>query len=121
MDARSAMVKLAPEADKDELPALLQLLNEALERVRAAPNLSTLEAGDLEDTLADRLEEAGVENAWDLASVFVSAGLDEAWLNRVMAVAGPHTAVALRGWRPGSTWRTWSARSVTRRDGSRSW
>ena len=37
LDARSAMVKLAPEAGKDELPALLQLLNEALERVRAAP------------------------------------------------------------------------------------
>jgi signal transduction histidine kinase len=95
-DARSAMVKLAPQADKEELPALLQLLNQALERVRAAPNLSTLEAGDLEDTWAERLQGAGVENAWDLAPVFVSAGLDEAWLNQVIAAAGPHAVVALQ-------------------------
>ncbi len=96
LDARSAMVKLAPEADKEELPALLQLLNEALDRLRAAPGLSTLEAGDLEDTLAERLQEAGVENAWDVAPVFVSAGLDEAWLNKVIAAAGPHAALALQ-------------------------
>ena len=90
------MVKLAPEADKEELPALLQLLNEALDRLRAAPGLSTLEAGDLEDTLAERLQEAGVENAWDVAPVFVAAGLDEAWLNKVIAAAGPHAALALQ-------------------------
>jgi signal transduction histidine kinase len=96
LDARSAMVKLAPEADKDELLGLLQLLNEALERVRVAPSLSTLEAGDLEDTLADRLERAGVEDAWELAPVFASAGLDDAWLDRVVAVAGPHAPDALR-------------------------
>jgi signal transduction histidine kinase len=90
------MVKLAPEADKDELLALLQLLNEALERVRAAPSLSTLEAGDLEDTLADRLRAAGVENAWELAPVFASSGLDAAWLDRVVAATGRHAPDALR-------------------------
>jgi signal transduction histidine kinase len=95
-DARSAMVKLAPEAGPDELPALLELLNEALEQVRAAPGLSTLEAGDLEDTLADRLDRSGVDDAWEMAPVFASAGLDEAWLNRVVAAAGPHAPDAFR-------------------------
>jgi signal transduction histidine kinase len=95
-DARSAMVKLAPEADKDELTSLLQLLNEALERVGAAPSLSTLEAGDLEDTLGDRLHVVGVENAWELAPVFASAELDQAWLDRVVAAAGAHAPDALR-------------------------
>ena len=95
-DARSAMVKLAPEAGKDELPALLQLLNEALERVRVAPTLSTLEAGDLEDALADRLQAAGVENAWELAPAFASAALDAGWLDRVVAAAGPHAPEAFR-------------------------
>jgi signal transduction histidine kinase len=95
-DARSAMVKLAPEAGKDELSALLQLLNEALERVRAAPSLSTLEAGDLEDTLAERLQTAGAGNAWELAPIFASAGLDEAWLHRVLIAAGAHAPDALR-------------------------
>jgi signal transduction histidine kinase len=90
------MIKLAPEADKDELFALLQLLNEALERIRAAPSLSTLEAGDLEDRLADSLQAAGVDNAWELAPVFASAGLDVVWLDRVVAAAGPHAPDALR-------------------------
>ncbi len=95
-DARSAMVKVAPEASKDELPALLGLLNTALERVRSAPTLSTLEAGDLEDIFAGRLEAVGVDNAWDLAPVFASSGLDEAWLDEVVAVAGRHAPDALR-------------------------
>jgi signal transduction histidine kinase len=95
-DARSAMVKLAPEASRDEFPALLGLLNAALERVRNAPGLSTLEAGDLEDIFAGRLEAAGVDNAWDLAPVFASSGLDEAWLDEVVTVAGRHAPDALR-------------------------
>jgi signal transduction histidine kinase len=95
-DARAAMVKLAPQAGQEELPALLQLLNEALEQVRTAPTLSTVEAGDLEDTLAERLQTAGVDNAWDLAPIFASAGLDESWLDRVVRVAGPHAPDATR-------------------------
>ena len=95
-DARSAMVRLAPRAVEGELPGLLELLDEALTRVRAAPTLSTVEAGDLEDALAERLQVAGVDNAWDLAPIFVSAGLDEAWLDRVLDVAGPHAPDAIR-------------------------
>jgi signal transduction histidine kinase len=95
-DARAAMVKLAPQAGKDELPALLKLLDEALEHVRTAPSLSTVEAGDLEDTLAERLQTAGIDDAWDLAPIFASAGLDEAWLDRVMNIAGPHAPDAIR-------------------------
>jgi signal transduction histidine kinase len=95
-DARSAMVKLAPQAGKDELSALLQLLNEAIEHVRSAPSLSTVEAGDLEDTLAERLQAAGLDDAWDLAPILAGAGLDESWLDRVVSVAGPHAPDAMR-------------------------
>jgi signal transduction histidine kinase len=95
-DARVAMVKLAPEATKEELLALLQLLGDAVERVRTAPSLSTMEAGDLEDNLADRLETIGVENAWELAPALASAGLDAAWLDQVAGVAGPHAPDAIR-------------------------
>ena len=97
------MVKLAPKLSKDELHELLDLLSEAIERLRAAPRLSTLEAGDLEDALAARLEDAGVEDPWELAPALVSAGLDEAWLDRVIAGAGaggaPRHPVVVR--RPG--------------------
>jgi len=60
---------------------------EAVERARTAPALSTLDAGDLEDALATRLENAGVSEAWELAPVFASVGLDETWLNKVLACA----------------------------------
>jgi signal transduction histidine kinase len=95
-DARSAMVKLAPQAGKDELPALLQLLDEAVQQLRSAPSLSTVEAGDLEDALAERLQTAGVENAWEVAPVFASARIEDAWLDRVVAIAGPHAPDAIR-------------------------
>jgi signal transduction histidine kinase len=95
-DARSAMVKLAPQAGKGELPALLQLLDEAVQQLRSAPSLSTVQAGDLEDALADRLQAAGVENAWEVAPVFASARIEDGWLDRVVAVAGPHASDAIR-------------------------
>jgi signal transduction histidine kinase len=86
-EARHAMVKLAPAATGDTLERLLQLMVEAAERARTAPALSTLDAGDLEDALAGRLEHAGIDDAWEVAPVFAAAGLDEAWLQRVITCA----------------------------------
>ena len=45
--------------------------------------LRALEAGDREDELADWLDEHGIEDALDLASTLVSAGLDADWLSRL--------------------------------------
>ena len=91
------MVDLAPSLGKDELPKLLDLLTEAVDRApHALPSLSTLEAGDREDALAVRLQAAGVEDPWEMAAVLVAAGLDDAWLERVMACAGPTAPGAIR-------------------------
>ncbi len=87
---------MAPQLDKNELPKLLDLLTEAIERAHAAPRLSTLEAGDREDALAARLEAAGVDDPWELAPVLASAGLDDAWLDRAMACAGAAAPDAIR-------------------------
>ena len=87
-EARHAIVKVAPATSTEGLEKLLQLMVEAAERARTAPKLSALDAGDLEDTLAGRLEDAGIPDAWELAPVFASAGLDEAWLHRVITCAG---------------------------------
>lgn len=38
--------------------------------------MDPLEQGDKEDELADRLEERGIEDAWELAPTLVAAGLD---------------------------------------------
>jgi signal transduction histidine kinase len=95
-DARRTMVTVAPALNKDELPKLMALLTEAVERARTAPALSALEAGDREDALAVRLEAAGVEDAWELAPVLAAAGLDDAWLDRAMACAGGAAPGAIR-------------------------
>jgi len=95
-EARQALVRVAPSMSTEKLEKLLQLLVEGVERARTAPTLSTLDAGDLEDAVASRLEDAGVADAWELAPVFASAGLDEAWLNSVLACAGDGAPDAVR-------------------------
>jgi signal transduction histidine kinase len=95
-DAREAMVSMAPRLSNDAFRTVLDLLSEAVERARSAPTLSTLEAGDREDALAARLEAVGVEGAWELAPVLTSAGLPEAWLDRVIDCAGETAPDAVR-------------------------
>ncbi|HEY2302369.1 MAG TPA: ATP-binding protein [Acidimicrobiales bacterium] len=95
-EARRVMVNLAPSLGKDEFPKLLELLTEAVGHARRAPSLSTLEAGDREDALAVRLQAAGVEDPWEMAAVLAPAGLDDAWLERVLACAGPTAPGAIR-------------------------
>jgi signal transduction histidine kinase len=67
------------------LASLVGLQEEAAERVAKAPSLSPLEASDREDALCDWLDERGITNGWELAPVFVQAGLDTAWLDQVAA------------------------------------
>src|SRR5205823_8262515 len=55
-----------------------------------------LDAADAEDELRARLDELGVEEAWELAEPLAAAGVDEAWLRRVAALAGPAADAALR-------------------------
>ncbi len=95
-EAREAMLRMAPRLNDDCLHKLIDLLNEAVERARHAPRLSTVDAGDREDALADRLEEAGVAEAWELAPVLATAGLDEAWLDRAIACGGEAAPDAIR-------------------------
>jgi signal transduction histidine kinase len=94
-DARAAMLSMAPRLSADVFPKLLDLLSEAVERARTSPTLPTLEAGDREDALAACLRTAGVEDPWGIAPVLTAAGLDEAWLDRVIACAGENAPVAI--------------------------
>jgi signal transduction histidine kinase len=67
------------------LSALVGLQEEAAERVAKATSLSPLEASDREDALCDWLDARGITNGWELAPIFVQAGLDTAWLDQVAA------------------------------------
>ena len=63
--------------------AAVELSAKARHVVRTA-----VEEADLEDALVDRLDELHVPGAYDLAPVFVQAGLDVAWLDRVAGSVG---------------------------------
>jgi signal transduction histidine kinase len=95
-EGRRVMVNLAPKLGEAGFSELLDLLSEAIERGRQAPALSTLEAGDLEDALGARLDSAGVEDAWEVAPALASAGVDQAWLDRVIKDTGDAAPDAIR-------------------------
>jgi signal transduction histidine kinase len=71
--------------NKATLETLIQLQERAVELVAKAPSLSPIEASDREDSVTDWLDDHGIANGWDMAPIFVQAGLDTAWLDQVEA------------------------------------
>jgi signal transduction histidine kinase len=71
------------DIDGDALKRLTALQEDAVAHVREAAPLSPLEASDREDELGEWLEDHGVLGAWDLAPVFVAAGLTPRWLEQL--------------------------------------
>ena len=67
------------------LEALIELQERAIEQVAKAAPLSPMEASDREDALSDWLDDHDVADGWQLAPIFVQAGLDTEWLERVAA------------------------------------
>lgn len=59
---------------------LLQLQQQAIAKVLAGITLSPLEQSDREEALSDWLEERGVDNAWEIASNLVTAGIERSHL-----------------------------------------
>ena len=76
------------EIDPVQLDALERIVQEALGR-DDAPALSSFERSDLEDEVAIWLEKRGVEEAWDLCSTLVEAGLGIADLRLVESTVPP--------------------------------
>jgi signal transduction histidine kinase len=72
-----------------DLQALIELQQQAAERVAKAPQLDPIATSDAEDELTDWLEDHGCRDAWMTAPVFVQGGLDSAWLEQVLATVGP--------------------------------
>src|SRR6185312_10744643 len=94
--------KLAFLAKKDIDPELLYQLIDVQERaaelVSKAPTLSPIEASDREDEISDWLDDRGVTDGWQLAPVFVQAGLDTAWLDNVAATVDEGTLDGALRW-----------------------
>jgi signal transduction histidine kinase len=74
--------------DADALARLVELQEDAVKRVADAPTLSPLETSDREDEMGGWLEDHGVEGAWELAPVFVGAGLTPDWMEQLPSVSG---------------------------------
>jgi signal transduction histidine kinase len=88
--------KLALIADgalnRATLSALVNLQEEAVAHVAKAPVLSPMEASDREERIGEWFEAHGIGGGWDLAPTFVQGGMDEAFLDRVVATVEDATA-----------------------------
>ncbi|MFD2419396.1 ATP-binding protein [Amycolatopsis pigmentata] len=84
--------KLAILAKKDIDPDLLEQLidvqEELVKQVDAAEPLTAMAQADREDEIGDWLDEHGIEQGWDLASIFTSAGLTPDSLDGVLSSVG---------------------------------
>ena len=86
------------ELTREALRSLVRIQDEAAERIaKSKPQyLGALESSDLEDRIGEWLDDHGVADSWDVAPIFVEAGLDTEWLERVLAAVGElDTAVGL--------------------------
>jgi signal transduction histidine kinase len=91
--------------ERADAAELVELHQQALDGAGSQTALGALDAADAEDVLTERLEQLGVAEPWRLAEPLAAAGVDEVWLERVAALAGPATDAALR----------WVAASLTAR------
>jgi signal transduction histidine kinase len=82
--------------ERAEAAQLVELQQQALVRAAQATPLDALDASDAEEELLARLEQLGIDEPWQLAEPLASAGVDEAWLDRVSELAGAATGAALR-------------------------
>jgi signal transduction histidine kinase len=93
---QSTLVKFVRSGvERADAEKLVELQEEAIARAASATALDTLDAADAEDELRERLEDLGVPEPWRLVEPLAGAGLDQAWLDRVVEHAGKATAAAL--------------------------
>jgi signal transduction histidine kinase len=96
-DMRLELATIASRFDRSTFALLVQLEAEAVEGVKTALQLTPMDTSDLEDRLGEWFEEHQISDGWDLAPVFVQAGLAETYLARVAdAVGAPNLESAIR-------------------------
>ena len=75
--------------DDELIKRLIACQEAAVEKVaKERRPLTALQEADLEDELADRMTELGVDGPLDLAPVFAAAGIEPSWLDVVAADVG---------------------------------
>jgi signal transduction histidine kinase len=84
--------------DRATLETLIQLQERVVDLVSKSPALSPMEASDREDAITDWLDRHGIADGWDLAPVFVQAGLDIGWLDHVASIVDDATLDGALRW-----------------------
>ena len=99
LDVVSSTIRRFVESgiERAEAEELVALHKEAIDGAAGRTALDALDASDAEEELLERLEELNVPEPWRIAEPLAAAGVDQAWLQRVAALAGPATDAAL-GW-----------------------
>jgi signal transduction histidine kinase len=82
--------------ERDGAAVLVALQREALANMSSRTALDALDAADAEDSLLECLEDLGVADAWRYAESLAAAGVDQDWIERLIAAAGPGRDPALR-------------------------
>jgi signal transduction histidine kinase len=80
------------------LETLIRLQEDAVEHVGKAPTLTPMQASDREDQLGGWFDAHGIDGGWDIASTFVQAGLDEGFLDKVVATIDGDTLEGAIRW-----------------------
>jgi signal transduction histidine kinase len=81
---RGLTILSTPGFDPGALQRVLQAQESAVRMAKDPKRMSPMDRADAEDELGDRIEAAGVEGAYDLAAVFVGAGLGMDWLDEAL-------------------------------------
>ena len=74
--------------ERSTLESLIQLQEQAVEKVAKAPTLDPLSTSDAEDAICDWLDDREIQAGWQIAPAFVQAGLDIEWLEHVRDTVG---------------------------------
>ncbi|ROO84307.1 signal transduction histidine kinase [Actinocorallia herbida] len=77
------------QIDPRLLTLLVDVQEEAVRGIADAPKLSAVQESEREDEIADWLEDHDCQAPWETAPIFVAAGLDTSFLERVEADAPP--------------------------------
>ena len=87
-EIRRTLRTVATTLDQETLATVVRLAAEAVERIGEAPTLSPMQTADLEDRIGQWLEDHRIDDGWELAAVFVQAGVDEDALDLVATTVG---------------------------------
>jgi signal transduction histidine kinase len=97
MRHKLALIAVGPY-DRATLETLVRLQERAVEHVAKAITLTPMEVSDREEQLGDWFDAHGIRDGWDLAPTFVQAGLDESFLDQVVATVDETTLEGAVRW-----------------------